>query len=207
VAFVAAEDTRRTIHLMQHYQIEKPLISYHQWNEARRTAEFLDKLLAGRSIALVSDAGTPGISDPGLRVIQACIAAGIPVVPIPGPSALIAALVASGLDTEQFRFIGFVPRTQGQRQRLLQSLAAETCTLVIYESPFRLIKLLEDARTILGERRMVVARELTKKFEELLRGTPTELLAKLQGRAIKGECTVVIEGCASHASTAEENHR
>jgi 16S rRNA (cytidine1402-2'-O)-methyltransferase len=194
VDFIAAEDTRHTLHLLRHYQIETPLISYHQWNEARRTAEFLDKLQAGQSIALVSDAGTPGISDPGARVVQACVGAGIPVVPIPGPSALVAALVASGLDTGEFRFIGFVPNKSSQRQKLLQSLAGETCTLVIYESPFRIVKFLEDARTILGERQMVVARELTKKFEEVLRGTPSELLAKLQGRSVKGECTVLVEG-------------
>ncbi len=194
VDFIAAEDTRRTLHLLQHHQIQKPLISYHQWNEARRTTEFLDKLRAGQSIALVSDAGTPGISDPGARVIRACIEAAIPVVPIPGPSALVTALVASGLNTGEFRFIGFVPNKTGQRQRWLQSLTSEPCTMVIYESPFRIVKFLEDARAILGERRMVLARELTKKFEEILRGTPGELLKKLEGRSIKGEFTVVIEG-------------
>jgi len=194
VDLVAAEDTRHTVHLLRHYQIEKPLLSYHQWNEAKRTTEFLEKLRAGQSIALVSDAGTPGISDPGQRVIRACVESGLPVVPIPGPSALIAALVASGLDTGEFRFIGFVPNKSSQRQRLLRSLADETCTLVVYESPYRILKFLEDARAILGERRMVVARELTKKFEEVLRGTPGELLAKLAGRSVKGECTVLIEG-------------
>lgn len=194
VDFIAAEDTRHTLHLLRHFEITKPLFSYHQWNEARRTEEFVGKLQAGQSIALVSDAGTPGISDPGARVIRACIEAGIPVVPIPGPSALITALVASGLNTDEFRFIGFVPNKSSQRQRLLQSLANETCTLVIYESPFRIVKFLEDARVILGERRMAVARELTKKFEEILRGTPGEILKKLEGRSIKGEFVVIIEG-------------
>src|SRR5437762_9885883 len=119
VDFIAAEDTRHTLTLLRHYEITKPLISYHQWNEAKRTEEFVGKLRAGQSIALVSDAGTPGISDPGARVIQACIAADVPVVPIPGPSALVTALVASGLSTEEFRFIGFVPNKSGQRQKLL----------------------------------------------------------------------------------------
>ncbi|MSR64354.1 MAG: 16S rRNA (cytidine(1402)-2'-O)-methyltransferase [Verrucomicrobiae bacterium] len=192
VDFIAAEDTRHTLHLLRRHQIEKPLISYHQWNEAKRTAEFLDKLHAGQSIALVSDAGTPGISDPGARVIQACIEVGVSVVPVPGASALITALVASGLNTDEFRFIGFAPNKSSQRQRLLQSLASEVCTVVIYESPFRIMKFLEDARAILGERRMVVARELTKKFEEILRGTPGEILKKLEGRSIKGEFTVII---------------
>ncbi len=194
VDFIAAEDTRHTLTLLRHYQIEKPLISYHQWNEARRTAEFVGRLQAGQSIALVSDAGTPGISDPGARIIEACIAAGVAVVPVPGPSALVTALVASGLDTQEFRFLGFMPNKSGQRQRLLASLVNETCTLVIYESPFRLIKFLEDARAIFGERRMVVARELTKKFEEILRGTPADILRQLEGRSIKGEFVVVIEG-------------
>src|ERR1051326_5034801 len=189
VEFIAAEDTRHTLHLLRHYQIEKPLISYHQWNEAKRTTEFLDKLRAGRSIALVSDAGTPGISDPGARVIRACVETGVAIVPIPGASALITALVASGLDTDEFRFVGFAPNKSSQRQRLLRSLTNETCTVVIYESPFRIMKFLEDARAILGERRMVVARELTKKFEEILRGTPGEILKKLEGRSIKGEFT------------------
>jgi len=194
VDFIAAEDTRHTLTLLRHYEITKPLFSYHQWNEARRTEEFVSKLLAGQSIALVSDAGTPGISDPGARVIQACIAAGVPVVPIPGPSALVTALVASGLNTEEFRFIGFVPNKSSQRQRLLQSLANETCTIVVYESPYRIMKFLGDARDILGERRMVIARELTKKFEEILRGTPSELLKKLEGRSIKGEFTILVDG-------------
>lgn len=194
VDLIAAEDTRHTLHLLRHYEIAKPLISYHQWNEAKRTSEFLEKLAAGQSIALVSDAGTPGISDPGARVVRACVEAGVPVVPIPGASALIAALVASGLDTGQFRFVGFVPNKQGQRRRLLQSLANESCTLVIYESPFRIVKFLEDARAILGERQMVVARELTKTFEEILRGSPSELLEKLKARTTKGEFTLVIEG-------------
>ena len=204
VDFIAAEDTRHTLHLLRHYAIEKPLISYHQWNEAKRTGEFLEILRSGGSIALVSDAGTPGISDPGQRVIEACIKAGLPVVAIPGPSALIAALVVSGLNTEEFRFVGFVPNKSSQRQRLLQSLANESCTLVIYESPYRILKFLEDARLILGERRMVLAREVTKKFEEILRGSPSELLAKLHGRSIKGEFTVVIEGRKGAAVPAGE---
>ena len=195
VDLIAAEDTRHTLHLLRHYEITKPLISYHQWNEAKRTAEFLESLSTGRSIALVSDAGTPGISDPGARVIRACIQAGVPVVPIPGSCALVAALVASGLDTEEFRFVGFVPVKQGQRRKLLEGLARETCTIIVYESPFRVLKFLEDAHDLLGDRRLVVARELTKKFEEILRGTPAELLAQLQDRSIKGEFTIVIEGC------------
>lgn len=194
VDLIAAEDTRHTGQLLRHYEISKPLLSYHQWNEAKRTSELIEALQDGRSVALVSDAGTPGISDPGARVIRACIQAGIRVVPVPGPSALLSAMVASGMDTDEFRFIGFVPNKQGQRQRLLERIATESTTVVVYESPFRVLKFLEDAARIMPLRRMAVARELTKKFEEIVRGTPAELLAQMQGRSVRGEFTIVIDG-------------
>lgn len=193
VTWIACEDTRQTQKLLAHYEVRKPLISYHEHNEAARTVEMIAALGRGESVALVSDAGTPLISDPGYRLVTAAVEAGFPVVPIPGPSAILAALAAAGLPTNEFRFIGFVPSKSGARRKALEAIAGETATVVAYESPHRIIESLRDMAEILGRRRMVLARELTKIHEEFLRGTPAEILAALEQRnAIKGEITLVI---------------
>ena len=189
---IAAEDTRRTGVLLKHFGISKPMVSYFQFNEARRSEEIIERLRRGEKIALVTDAGSPGISDPGERVVSAAIGAGFRVESVPGPSALVAALTASGLATEEFHFIGFLPHKSGQRRKKLEALREVGGTLVLYESPYRIEKLLGELKDIYPERRVVLARELTKKFEEFLRGTPAELLEQLQKRSIKGEFVVMI---------------
>jgi 16S rRNA (cytidine1402-2'-O)-methyltransferase len=190
---VAAEDTRRTGQLLQHFAISKPLLSYFQFNEAKRSEEILLRLQQGAKIALVTDAGTPAISDPGERVVQAAIRLNLRVEPVPGPCALVAALTASGLPTNEFHFVGFLPHKSGQRRNRIKNLSHIPGTLVIYESPFRIEKLLAELNEILPGRTVVLARELTKKFEEFLRGRPAELLASLAQRPRKGEFVVLIE--------------
>src|SRR5204863_4677598 len=160
---IAAEDTRHTANLLKHFSISKPLLSYFKFNEARRSEEIIDRLARGEKVALVTDAGSPGISDPGERVVQAAIAAGFAVEPVPGPSALVAALTASGLPTDEFHFIGFLPHKSGQRRKKLEALKSVEGTLVLYESPFRIEKLLIELQDIYPERAIVLARELNKK--------------------------------------------
>src|ERR1041384_3463487 len=184
---IAAEDTRRTGILLKHFGISKPMVSYFQFNEAKRSEEIIERLRHGEKIALVTDAGSPGISDPGERVVKAAIAAGFRVESVPGPSALVAALTASGLPTEEFHFVGFLPVKSGQRRRRIESLREVPGTLVFYESPYRIEKLLDDLNAIFPTATVVLARELTKKFEEFLRGTPSELLEVLRHRSLKGE--------------------
>lgn len=189
---IAAEDTRRTGQLLRHFEITKPLISCFQFNEARRSQDFVDRLSRGETIALVTDAGSPGISDPPERLVNAVLNAGLRVEAVPGPCALIAALTTSGLPTGEFHFIGFLPNKSGQRRRRLELLKQISGTLALYESPYRIAKLLEELNDILPDRNVVIARELTKKFEEILRGTPAELLQRHRGRAWKGEFVVLI---------------
>jgi len=189
---VAAEDTRRTGQLLKYFAISKPLLSYFQFNEARRSEEILDRLRRGERVALVTDAGSPGISDPGERVVKAAIAAGFRVEPVPGPSAVIAALTASGLPTQEFHFIGFLPHKSAQRRKKLQALTDVPGTLVLYESPYRIEKLLVELNEVFPDRQVVLARELTKKFEEFLRGIPPELLELVKKRTLKGEFVVMI---------------
>lgn len=189
---VAAEDTRHTGQLLKHYGISKPLLSYFQFNEARRSEEILERLRRGEKVALVTDAGTPGVSDPGERVVKAAVKAGFRVEPVPGPCALVAALTASGLSTEEFHFIGFLPHKSGQRRKRLEALKEMPGTLVLYESPYRIGKLLSELQELVPERHLVLAREVTKKFEEYLRGTPADLLAAVQKRSLKGEFVVLI---------------
>lgn len=189
---VAAEDTRRTGQLLAHFGISKPLLSYFQFNEARRSEQILERLSRGEKVALVTDAGTPGISDPGERVVRACVAAGLRVESVPGPCALVTALTASGLPTDEFHFVGFLPHKSGQRRKLLAEARQIPGTLALYESPYRVLKLLEELRDVLPGRNVVLARELTKKFEEFLRGTPEELLQQLGTRSIKGEFVVLV---------------
>jgi 16S rRNA (cytidine1402-2'-O)-methyltransferase len=189
---VAAEDTRRTGQLLRHFDVSKPLLSYFQFNEAKRSEELLERLRRGDKIALVTDAGSPGISDPGERVVKAAITAGFRVESVPGPSALVAALTASGLPTDEFHFIGFLPHKSGQRRKKLEELSDFEGTLVLYESPYRVERLLDELCEIFPTRSVVLARELTKKFEEYLRGTPAELRDLLKSRSIKGEFVVMI---------------
>ncbi len=163
---VAAEDTRHSGRLLQHFGISKPMLSYFQFNEARRSEEILERLRRGEKIALVTDAGSPGISDPGVRVVAAALAAGLRVESVPGPCALVAALTASGLPTDEFHFVGFLPHKSGQRRRQLEALRMVPGTLVFYESPYRIVKLLEEVAVMYPMRKLVLARELTKKFEE-----------------------------------------
>ena len=189
---VAAEDTRRSGQLLTHFGIRRPLLSYFKFNEARRSEEILDRLRRGEKVALVTDAGSPGISDPGERVVRAARAAGLRVEAVPGPCALVAALTASGLPTGEFHFAGFLPHKPGQRRRKLEQLAALTGTLVLYESPYRIERLLVELTAVLPARRVVLARELTKKFEEFLAGSPGSLLARVRQRACKGEFVVLV---------------
>lgn len=189
---VAAEDTRRSGQLLKHFGISKPLLSYFQFNEARRSEEIIERLRRGEKIALVTDAGSPGISDPGERVVKAAIAAGFRVESVPGACALIAALTASGAPTEEFHFIGFLPHKSGQRRNKLESLRAFAGTLVLYESPYRIEKLLGELLEAFPDRQVILARELTKKFEEFLRGTPAALIELLKKRSLKGEFVVMI---------------
>ena len=191
---VAAEDTRRTGQLLKHFEISKPLLSYFQFNEARRSEEIIERLRRGEKVALATDAGSPGISDPGERVVKAAIAAGFRVEAVPGACALIAAITASGLPTDEFHFIGFLPHKSGQRRNQLEALKAFAGTLVLYESPYRIEKLLGELNEVFPERQVVLARELTKKFEEFLRGKPAELLEIKQKRSLKGEFVVMVSG-------------
>jgi 16S rRNA (cytidine1402-2'-O)-methyltransferase len=190
---VAAEDTRRTRQLLTHYGIHKPLISYHEFNRRLREETLIEELRGGRSVALVTDAGTPGISDPGEELVRRAIQESIPLIPIPGPSALVVALSVSGLPTESFLFHGFLPSKASARRKWIQSAKERTETLLFYESPRRLRSFLEDALQILGDRRVVVAREMTKVYEEVLRGRITEVLKQLTAE-VKGEVTVILEG-------------
>ena len=189
---VAAEDTRHTGQLLKHFAISKPLLSYFAFNEARRSEEIIERLRRGERVALVTDAGSPGISDPGERVVRAARAAGLRVEPVPGPCALVAALTASGLPTDEFHFIGFLPHKSGQRRNRLEALKAFAGTLALYESPYRIAKLLGELSEVFPDRAVVLARELTKKFEEFLRGTPAELLALTANKTMKGEFVVLI---------------
>ena len=194
VDLIAAEDTRRTRKLLSHFDIHTPLVSYFEHNELKKLDKLLSNMKRGKEIALVSDAGTPGISDPGFRLIQQAIEKGIPVIPIPGPSAVIAALSISGLATDSFYFAGFLPRKGGKRRKLLEKLGDLDGTSILYESPHRLMKTLGDLLEVCGDRQIVVTRELTKAFEEAIRGSICEVINTLEGRRIKGEVTIVLAG-------------
>ncbi len=204
VDLIACEDTRQTRKLLDHFDIRKPAVSYHEHNEAARAAELVDRLQAGTNIALVSDAGTPLVSDPGYRVVTAAIRSGIAVTPIPGPSSVFTALAGAGLATDSFRFGGFLPAKTTQRRKIFEQLKNETCTLVFFEAPHRILNALDDVAEVMGVRTVVVARELTKLHEEFIRGTVSEVRAQLAGRAaIKGEITLLI-GKAEGSATADD---
>jgi 16S rRNA (cytidine1402-2'-O)-methyltransferase len=190
---IACEDTRWTRRLLEHYGIASPLVSYHEYNEAERARELVAKLADGLTIALVSDAGMPLISDPGYRLVRAALERGIRVEPIPGASALVAALAASGLPTDSFHFGGFLPSKAGQRLRVLESLQAETATLIFYEAPHRILQTLAAIEQVFGDRPVVAARELTKLHEEFLRGTAAQIRDQLGSRGtVRGEITLLI---------------
>jgi 16S rRNA (cytidine1402-2'-O)-methyltransferase len=190
---IACEDTRQTRKLLDHYGIQRPTISYHEHNEAERTADLIERLRGGAVIALVSDAGMPLVSDPGYRLVRAAIEAGVRVEPVPGASAAVTAIAASGLPTDAFHFGGFLPAKSGQRLKALEALADNPATLVFYEAPHRIVETLEAVEQALGPRPVVVARELTKIHEEFVRGTAAEVRAQLAARdSVKGEITLLI---------------
>jgi 16S rRNA (cytidine1402-2'-O)-methyltransferase len=207
VDLIACEDTRRAARLLHHFGISTPRESYHEHNESQRTPRLLGLLRDGRSVALIADAGTPLVSDPGFRLVSACCDAGITVVPVPGPSALGAALSASGLPTDSFLFAGYLPARRSARKSRLLELGRLPCTLIFYEAPHRLLAALEDMLTILGPRRACLAREITKVHEEWLRGTLREILESMKSRArVLGEITIIVdrgEGEASRDSTPD----
>ncbi len=194
VDLILAEDTRHTLRLLNHFEIKKPLTSYHEHNKYEKEGYVIDKLLEGENIAIVTDAGMPGISDPGEEIIKACIQNGIEVVGLPGPTASILALVVSGLDTSKFVFEGFLSSKKAERRKELDLLKNEKRTFILYESPHRIMKLLEDMKDILGNRKISLSRELTKKFEEINRGTIEDVISEYSGREIKGEIVLVVEG-------------
>ena len=204
VDLIAAEDTRHTSRLLARYFIDTPLISYYEHNEQQRAAQLIEKIRAGSAVALVSDAGTPSVSDPGYRLVRAAIENDLDIFPIPGVSAAITALSASGLPTDAFVFVGFVPKKKGKRMDVLRSLRDEPRTLVFYESPRRVVALLEDIHALMGNRQVVLAREMTKLHEEFIRGHLTDVQTALTGRPeIKGECTLLIGGAPSTRSLSD----
>ncbi|MBU1867485.1 MAG: 16S rRNA (cytidine(1402)-2'-O)-methyltransferase, partial [Candidatus Margulisbacteria bacterium] len=192
-SLIAAEDTRQTRILLDHYDISTPLTSYHKFNIMRKAGHLLEKLQAGADLAIVTDSGTPCISDPGYELVRAAAEQGILVVPIPGASAAIAALSAAGLPTDRFAFEGFLPKRPGKKRKLLEALKNEERTIIIYESPFRLIRTLTEILAIMGDRQVAVCRELTKKFEEIKRGPALEVLEHFRSKTVKGEIVIIIQ--------------
>jgi 16S rRNA (cytidine1402-2'-O)-methyltransferase len=205
VALVLAEDTRHTRHLLDRYEISTPATAYHEHNEAKTTPRLVARLLEGASLALVSDAGTPLVSDPGARLVRAAIDAGVGVVPIPGPSAALAALVASGLDADRFLFLGFLPRSGRDRRAAFDEIVDSSHTVVVYESPNRLADTLAELERLGGGLRpAAVAREMTKQFENIQRGTVTDLLAYYRERPVRGEVVLVIGGAVARVASEED---
>jgi 16S rRNA (cytidine1402-2'-O)-methyltransferase len=203
VDLIAAEDTRHTKKLLDYYQISTPQTSYHKFNLKSKAPYLLRLLSEGKRIALVSDSGMPGISDPGYELIRESVNQGIRVTPIPGPSAVITALAVSGLPTDKFVFLGFLPKKSGKRRKALKEQENFEGTIVLYESPYRLLKCLQDIRAALGDRKIAVARELTKIYEEVVRGRVSELIPKYTSKAPKGEVVVLVSGSASEAQSGE----
>jgi 16S rRNA (cytidine1402-2'-O)-methyltransferase len=205
VDVIAAEDTRHTGKLLHHFQVSTPQISYHEHNRLSRTGELVERLRQGKAIALVTDAGTPGISDPGYDLVKACATAGIPVVPIPGPSAAIAGLIASGLPCDRFVFEGFLPAKSQARRTHLETLKSETRTLIFYEAPHRLCQTLADLAILGADREIALARELTKLHEEIWRGTIAEAITHYTHRDPQGEFTLVVAGVASQPTVFSDD--
>jgi 16S rRNA (cytidine1402-2'-O)-methyltransferase len=207
VSLIAAEDTRHTQILLSRYDIHTPLTSYHEHNERTKAQPLVERLVRGENIALLSDAGTPAISDPGYRLVVEAVRAGVRIMPLPGPSAMAAVLSASGLPTDRFVFEGFLPAKKQERQAKLQALRSETRTLVCYEAPHRLKESLVDMRLILGDREIVIGREVSKVHEEFLRGMIGEIIVQLADRELKGEITIVVRGSTGGLQVAEEELR
>ena len=189
---IAAEDTRHSGILLKHYQIDKPFVSYHEHNEAMRTAQLIERIAAGENVALITDAGMPGLSDPGARLIHECIKRELPLTIIPGPSSILTAVVGSGFSMEKFCFRGFLPVKSGRRERELRAAADHDETTIFFESPYRLTKTLRVCIDIMPDRQLCVARELTKKFEEFRRGTASELLTHYEAKPPKGEIILLV---------------
>ncbi len=204
-AIIAAEDTRRTQKLCTYYQIGTPLTSYHDFNKEEKTAVLLHRLQEGHSVALVCDAGTPLISDPGFYLVRRAIEAEIPLIAIPGPSSVLAALCVSGLPTDRFIFLGFVPRKPGAREKFFQALTEETGTMVVFETQHRILNTLQVIHTTMGNRNVVLTRELTKVNEEILRGEVTHISHQLKTRTVKGEITLLIQGVSQRRHKARES--
>jgi len=194
VDLIAAEDTRRARQLLARYRVKAPLTSFFEHNEPAKKEALIERLVKGQAIALISDAGTPGVSDPGFRLIRHAIEQGIEVIPIPGPSAHVAALVVSGLPTDSFHFFGFLPPKGAKRKKRLEEIKEVRGTIILYEAPHRLLRTLGDIQDVCGDRQIVVAREMTKTYEEVIRGEITEVLERLEGKKIRGEITLVVAG-------------
>jgi len=205
VDFIACEDTRQTQKLLNHFEIRTPTLSYHEHNEMTRAPELVIKLEEGNSIALVSDAGMPVVSDPGFRLVHLAIRHNIPVVPVPGASAFVAALAASGMPVDKFRFLGFLPSKKAPRRKALEEQKTSSKTLVFYEAPHRILEMLKDVLDILGNREVVMAREVTKLHESFLRGTVSELTGRLKGKTIKGEITLLVGATAKPGERTPAN--
>lgn len=203
VDLIAAEDTRKTRNLLNHYEIATSLISYHEHNKETSGRKIIDKLLVGENVALVSDAGMPTISDPGYELVVSALDNRLTVVPLPGANAALTALIASGLATQPFYFHGFLSRRKKDRKNALQLLKKQTATCIIYESPHRLKETLDDMLTVLGDRRIVICRELTKKFEEFIRGTVSEAIKWAKGNEVRGEFCLIIEGSTEETISEE----
>ena len=204
VDLIAAEDTRHTRKLLDHYGIDKPLTSCHEHNEKTKARDLVARLERGENVALVSDAGTPTLSDPGYRLVRQAVEAGVNVVPVPGPSALTAALGASGLPTDRFVFEGFLPAKKGERRKRLNKLREETRTLVFYEAPHRIKESLADLLEILGDRELVLGREITKVYEEFIRGRLSEVIVQAEHRELRGEITLVVTGVEQESAPGED---
>lgn len=204
---IAAEDTRNSIKLLNHFEIKTPMTSYHEYNKIEKGRELLGRLLEGKNIALITDAGTPGISDPGEELVRMCCDAGVEVTSLPGAAACVTALTLSGLSTRRFAFEAFLPSDKKERQEVLKELPNETRTLIIYEAPHRLLKTLKELLEVLGDRRVTVCRELTKKHETAFRTTIAEAAAYYEEEAPRGECVLVIEGRDRKEMKAEEQRK
>ncbi len=204
VDLIAAEDTRNSIHLLNHFDIKTPLTSYHEYNKVDKAYQLVEKMRLGANIALITDAGTPGISDPGEELVRICYEQGIEVTSLPGAAACITALTLSGLPTRRFSFEAFLPKEKKDRRRILEELKTDTRTLIIYEAPHHLVQTLTELLEALGDRRITVCRELTKKFETAYRTTFSEAIAYYEAEGVRGECVIVIEGRDAKALTEEK---
>jgi 16S rRNA (cytidine1402-2'-O)-methyltransferase len=203
VDLIACEDTRTSRVLLNHYGINKPVVSYHNFNERQASERIIGRILEGQNVAVISDAGTPSISDPGFIIVREAIRQGINVVAIPGPAAMIMAVAVSGLPTDAFIFYGFLPQTSGKRRAILESLVDRRETMVFYESPYKIHKLLDEIFEVIGNRKAALCREMTKKFEEIIRGDIETIRGRLAEKKVKGELTLVVQGKVRNALTSD----